>query len=301
MRFVNILLGWLFSIGFLAAAVASALYYPLLAVPCLLAALTIFPPIHAALKKKTGWALSAKAKAYIIPMLIVAWLILLAIAQHEERVAQEHALYQQRVRFYSNNETAILDSINTLVSSGQPNMALAKIDQYLEFADSQLAEVRADIVVLLEHEKKQARKEAILKELRDIPVAEYSRNKALYGELLEIEPENAEFNRKYDFYSKKIQDQMIEAARAAARKDRIEGQFSLWDGAHSNLKSFIKDSMNDPGSFKHVETVYWDKGNYLIVQTTFRGKNAFGAYVMNSVRARVDLDGNILEIIEWGM
>ena len=81
------------------------------------------------------------------------------------------------------------------------------------------------------------------------------------------------------------------------RKERIENQFSTWDGSHRGLTAFIKKSMNDPDSYDHVETVYWDKGSYLIVKTTFRGKNAFGGVVKNSVTAKVDLDGNVVEII----
>ena len=58
--------------------------------------------------------------------------------------------------------------------------------------------------------------------------------------------------------------------------------------------------MNDPGSYEHVETVYGDMGNHLVVRTTFRGKNAFGGVVSNWVKAKTDLDGNVLEVIEQG-
>jgi hypothetical protein len=33
-------------------------------------------------------------------------------------------------------------------------------------------------------------------------------------------------------------------------------------------------------------------------QTTFRGKNAFGGVVKNTVKAKVSLDGDVLEIID---
>ncbi len=41
-----------------------------------------------------------------------------------------------------------------------------------------------------------------------------------------------------------------------------------------------------------------DKGSYLIVQTTFRGKNAFGGVIKNTVKAKESLNEQILEIIE---
>ncbi|MEW6117320.1 MAG: hypothetical protein AB1553_10525 [Nitrospirota bacterium] len=81
------------------------------------------------------------------------------------------------------------------------------------------------------------------------------------------------------------------------RKEKIERGFSAWDGSHRGLEKIIKESMNDPDSYKHEETVYWDKGDYLIVKTTFRGKNAFGGVVKNWVMAKADLDGNIIEVI----
>jgi hypothetical protein len=83
-----------------------------------------------------------------------------------------------------------------------------------------------------------------------------------------------------------------------ARKDLIERNFSHWDGSHKKLEKYIKESMNDPNSYEHVDTRYWDRGDYLIVMTTFRGKNAFGGVVKNSVKAKAALDGSILEIIE---
>lgn len=81
------------------------------------------------------------------------------------------------------------------------------------------------------------------------------------------------------------------------RKERIERGFSAWDGSHLALTRIIKKSMNDPDSYEHDKTVYVDKGDHLIVQTTFRGKNAFGGVVRNSIMAKVGLDGSVIEIL----
>ena len=45
-------------------------------------------------------------------------------------------------------------------------------------------------------------------------------------------------------------------------------------------------------------SVYWDQGDSLVVQTKFRGKNAFGGMVLTRVKAKVSLAGDVLEIIE---
>ena len=103
----------------------------------------------------------------------------------------------------------------------------------------------------------------------------------------------------YVGHGKSAQDYLEK--KAAARKERIEKGFSsLWDGSHRELTKVIKGSMNDPGSYEHVETVSWDMGDHLVVRTTFRGKNAFGGVVSNWVKAKTDLDGNVLEVIEQG-
>lgn len=88
-------------------------------------------------------------------------------------------------------------------------------------------------------------------------------------------------------------------AKAAAEKraSGISSQFNPWDGSHINLTYWIKDKMNDPKSYEHVETKYIDKGDYLIVSTTFRGTNGFGGVVKNTVAAKISLDGQVLEIL----
>ena len=89
--------------------------------------------------------------------------------------------------------------------------------------------------------------------------------------------------------------------KITTRQEQIKSQFSAWDGSHRNLTKIIKKSMNDPKSYEHVETVYWDKGDHLLVQTTFRGKNAFGGVVKNTVTAQIDLNGNVVNVISNGL
>ena len=84
------------------------------------------------------------------------------------------------------------------------------------------------------------------------------------------------------------------------RKERIEKHFSGWDGSHRALEKLIKSSMNDPDSYDHDETIYWDMDDHLVVKMTFRGKNAFGGVIKNWVKASVSLDGEVLEVIEQG-
>lgn len=80
------------------------------------------------------------------------------------------------------------------------------------------------------------------------------------------------------------------------RRQLIEKQFSTWDGSHPAVVAYTKKYMNDPKSFEHIETTYIDQNGDVTVYMKFRGANAFGGKVINSVTATVDLSGNILEI-----
>lgn len=83
-------------------------------------------------------------------------------------------------------------------------------------------------------------------------------------------------------------------------QEKIQKLFSPWDGSLPKLERIIKKSMNDPDSYEHEETKYWVMDKNLVVLTTFRGKNAFGGTIKNSIKAKVDFEGNVIEIIEQG-
>ena len=72
------------------------------------------------------------------------------------------------------------------------------------------------------------------------------------------------------------------------RRELVEEQFSAWDGSHLELVRFVKDSMNDPKSFEHIETKYRDDDETILIQMRFRGANAFGGLVVNTVVATAD-------------
>lgn len=90
--------------------------------------------------------------------------------------------------------------------------------------------------------------------------------------------------------------QHAKVKKAADYKAWVDGQFDPWDGSNTYLVNLIKENMNDPGSFKHDKTVYWDMKTYLIVKMTYRGKNAFGALILQNVTARSDYKTNTIKI-----
>lgn len=82
-----------------------------------------------------------------------------------------------------------------------------------------------------------------------------------------------------------------------SRDEKIKSQFSAWTGSHKNLEKIIKSAMNDPDSYKSIEGKYIDQGDYILIIQEYTGKNAFGGTVRGVVRAKADINGNILEVI----
>jgi len=81
-------------------------------------------------------------------------------------------------------------------------------------------------------------------------------------------------------------------------KDFEKNCFSGWDGSHRELVKLVKANMNDKKSFEHEKTTYTTLDDYAIVIMQFRGKNALGNMVLNSIKAKVSYDCEVLEIIE---
>lgn len=126
----------------------------------------------------------------------------------------------------------------------------------------------------------------------DSAILQLSDTTALYDTISKI------LHRKEDLRSMALFRYEIE--KINWRNEKINEQFSAWDGSHTMTKQYVKDNMNDPGSFEHVETVYWDKTDYLIVQMKFRGRNSFGGLVLNTITTKCNpYTGDLYEIVSY--
>lgn len=81
--------------------------------------------------------------------------------------------------------------------------------------------------------------------------------------------------------------------RELARQEKINSQF-LFNGSNRFLTEYIVKSIDDPGSFRHLNTDYWIHDEYLEVQTTYSSLNDAGSIVANTIKAYVDFDGRII-------
>jgi hypothetical protein len=96
-----------------------------------------------------------------------------------------------------------------------------------------------------------------------------------------------------------------------AHDDWVAAQFSLWDGSCTSFVKLVKDNMNNPKSFEHVETKYVvlsikeqlealeGKGEIgdLYVIMKFRGTNAFGGVITSQTDALLSYKNNTITLL----
>jgi hypothetical protein len=80
-------------------------------------------------------------------------------------------------------------------------------------------------------------------------------------------------------------------------EERVNELQSGYDGSIRSVVKFVKNSMNDPESFEHVETRtgFYEKESF-IVSMKYRGKNPFGGVITKYIDVKLDYSGNVISI-----
>lgn len=285
MKTLRLVLAWLFGVLFILLGIINLTQTPLIGIIELLVSIALLPITYQIIYKNTQKEVSSKKKAIITTVLIVVWFIICGIEGGKEREEQEKTFISE----FNLNKKEIVSQINQLITEKKYDEAVSLADKYHSAKDQTVLELaeqaRSELIKL----KNQQKIDDLLNKLKDVPETKLEKQIELYYELLTLDPENSEYKTQNAKLQKELERQKL-----------INSQFSSWDGSHRKLEKYIKSKMNDPDSFKHVETKYIDNGSdNLIIITSFRGKNAFGGVIVNTVTATVDLDGNITSIISW--
>lgn len=309
MKYVYLALNWSFGVLFLLAGVVSLIEDPLGGLCLIAISLLLLPPVRNYVFSKTKKELPVKARAISIFVLFIAFGIF--AGQLQERKVQEQTAHeakqkaekatqirQENINYFNANREQIISSVKAALFEKDYQAVLSQSNKYLVSGDKELIKINSQAKNELAVIQKAEKTKNILAELKGIPVKEYEKNRNLYQQLANLHPNNKQYRAKLKFYTAKVSEEKEKARIAAERKKKIESLFSAWDGSHRGLERLIKKTLNDPDSYDHVETVYWDMGSYIVVKTTFRAKNAFGGVVVNWVKAKSDLDGNIIELME---
>ncbi len=289
MKSIYPIINWVLGLFFLIGGLGAVVDLPFAGLLFLLISLFLLPPARDFIYSKTNKKLSpAKRFITVFALMMVGGIFL----------KQEQTIY------FNDNRAQIIDSIKKELSDGKYDAAISLSDEYLETGDDEIKELNSLAIAKLNQAKKEQKSKDLEQKTKDlliavkkIPVSEFSKNNAIYKELLALHPDNKAYKDKVDFYTKKINKKESIRLAAENRKKRIESQFK-WNGAHRNLERFVKNAMHDPDSYEHAKTVYWEGKDHLVVDMTYRGKNGFGGVVKNFIMVKVSLDGRILEILD---
>ena len=309
MKYIYLTLSWLFGILFILSGLITLTESPFAGITMIAASFLILPPIRNFVYGKTKKELSFKARSLTaFVLLAVAGMF---IGQSQDKKVQELAaneakeqaekialIKKQNINHFHTNKELIIATLKTEFNSKNYQEVISKSSKYLASGDAELSELHTAAKENLNKIQKDKKTKNLLTELKKTPAKELEKNKKLYNQLVSLHPDNKKYKGKVEFYSKKIEKQKEIKLAAEARTKNIKTQFSAWDGSHYQLEKLIKRGMNDPDSYEHDETVYWDKSSYIIVKTTYRGRNAFGGTVRNFVKAKISLNGQILQILD---
>lgn len=309
MKYVYLALNWIFGVLFLILGLVSMIESPMAGLSLLLLSLLLLPPVRKITYSKTNKEISIKIRAASIFALIVAFGVFsgqnqdkkaqeVAIQQAKEKAEKIAQIKQDNINHFSANREQIISLANSALEAKEYQSVITQTGKYLVSGDEELKGISSSAKIEIEKIRKSERTKQLLSELKKVPSSEYEKNQKLYQQLASLHPNNQTYKNKLKVYSEKIEKEKQEKLAAEARTKQIKEQFSAWDGSHRNLERVIKKAMNDPDSYEHDETVYWDRGDHLVVKTTYRGKNAFGGVVRNFLKAKVSLGGQILQILD---
>jgi len=309
MNYVYSTINWIFGIFFLLLGI-SLLFVSLLSSICLLLiSALLLPPVRRFVYSKAHIIISFQNRIFYIALLSVGFIIFTIRAGDTERdrtLAQEATvraeraarLEQEKIEIFQSERDDIISYVKVAIADEAYGAAFKKANEYLVADDYELNSLHALAKDEMTKIEKTFKTQELLAAVEITSSSNLAKKEELYKALSNLHPGNDAYKEKHYYYAEALRLEEQKRKAEIARKEDLKSQFSSWNGSHRNLVRLIKESMNDPGSYKHVKTVYWDKGDHLVVKTSFRGKNAFGGVVLNYVTAEVSLNGQILEIID---
>jgi len=208
--------------------------------------------------------------------------------------AVERAESQKIAADFAHSGESRISQARAALQRGEAETAEAVLAPIKSAKDPRLEPLAAAIEVLKEAGGDKEKATSLLKgRVRNNP-NDQARYLAAMSDIVPQEGEAFEGLLRQEAETKALEER--KAAEEKAENDLLAAHFSKWDGSHPAVVEAVKAQMNDPSSFKHVETTAQGKGDTIIVYMTYRGTNAFGGVVTNHATAVVDTDGRLRSI-----
>lgn len=100
---------------------------------------------------------------------------------------------------------------------------------------------------------------------------------------------------------KEVAEQKKKATKALVelydmRQKKIKRAFSSKDGSHLKIVDMVKSVLDDPDSFRHYETKYWNFGKGVVyIAMEYGAKNKFGAMIRYSIEVIWHVDSDTFD------
>lgn len=298
MEILKKILKWVFGIFFTIAGIGGLFTDPIVGIIFLLVGLFILPPTFNLLEDKTSVNFSSKTKWATVSIGLILGVVAVSMVDLEQD-KEADLIVEKASEFVRQGK---IDSARTYLEKAKEvyisqNNNATKLENELQKADSVEFAIET-LIEMTDSEFEKLEKDSLNKAYLD--------HKTLNKKFIALMKANASERVKHlkEIEERKRQER-LEAERKRQeelkeeREELVRDQFSPWDGSHPALTKLIKKKMRDPDSYDHIETRFRDDGNSIFVITKFRGANAFGGKVINTVTATVDFEGNVIEIKSW--
>lgn len=182
---------------------------------------------------------------------------------------------------------------------------IADSRQSIELADPQVLAISRLRVEARDFSVERAKEIAVgYAELNGIPTEDYDAFDRCFGAFARIGIANLPIREAMEWCLRRYANdwKVLPAEHATYDGSSAMEQFSRTNGAHMPTEAFIKAHMHEPDSYEHLETRFdirsYDTPSRMIVSTRFKGKDLFGAIVINTVKVKVDLrTGEVLGFV----
>ena len=302
---------------------------PMPGIISLLIGILILPLTSILLTNKFNIKLNWKVKAGLVIILFIAFGASIDYSQRakENRTAEEkttkekHRIEQEQQRiyeYYYNNRDSIITELSSYINIANYQGAIIMSNEYQFIKDSTISGIRSIAFKAMKAHKDSIRVKELLERISDTDDKMYSLNTDLYGELVQLCPENQKYKEKYNYYLTRrnnlnlIENQNSEIKRIASNE------------FNDDLIKAIMESENNMTwvSIDYRITVSWDEKDFvrtsainakliapkifnfsnvdaLEIRTFTEFKDVYGN-VSEDVGIKFMISKNVADKIKWG-
>lgn len=295
----------------------------------ILISLLLLPPVRNFAFRKTNRSISARARGIAIFVLFIAFFVFdnqtmkskaqeVATKEAQAQAEKTAAFRQGQIDYFNQHSSQILNEAKAAFASGNFKEVLSLSSKHNLAQNQELIELsdkaRIELAATKKREKEakeNLKTQEILAQLKTIPADQHQQKIALYQQLVAHNPTVEEYKEKLHYHSgmvKKLEE--IKRIESEKYQENFKKEYesalvrfgppptkNKLDDSYFPVKTYLKNIANDPGSIEIVEcTEVLHSKNGWVVGCKYRGRNAFGAKVLQSSMFTID-HGKVIGVL----